>query len=972
MTEKNKPVRSYSSKERKGLFGEGAWQAHFDNVLPRKGGKITCGVKLLKSGKLVNSSRVNLDTANSRNALAKGLPPEEMKDAKEFLTLLQVWLEAELTKLKKTEKQESKEKPNENREADPRRPLHISDREYVLWTPDLARLVRTGLNETTGKEEVKSDRYVIINPPRPKRRLIIDEEVFVEVEDEGKIVTMTVTQLHQHLRDRGRVTLGSRSMDVLSLICSRLTEETYVGHATYGVYSEDGKLVICETPHPMKEKQREVQRQIKDNINYVPTQADIQAHVDFLKFFHPYEILDKYGLGFSAPYNPVLRGNNVLVPHVLSIGPADVGKTAGDKAVSVLAYGIKWINGESINSDFRRMSNSDSCCAPLTVEEAEDIKPELWSLFKDSAESWHAGERGKADLSTVSYNSRATMLLSCNEFPLTGREEILKRFHVIRSSKQDQAERADTEKKEKFDRSLLELHSIAFQLQRWWVEAHPTEEELLRTIRDYERLIGKEYEKQGHKWMSPQRAQGWAVSYLGLKIFELACVKKEVAWRAPTIAWFVEHVVTHIEEMTWSQSRSNVSLFASWFTMFLAINKRPIRTTTGELEFIITGQDEIWCYGEVTVEGRTDPIKGEWVAMPMVDRHEKENRDAHKYTLIELGKEAADKASIPYDKVLKFDAERKTWVTINKRMGDGNPKAVFIPDSLDEGWEIQTRPDQFEKDDGNEWKGLLGESVTQCHPMSPMKVTEEIDHLDNSNSKACNQVTHDTHAHKGEKNIAEGDEEKRVEGDAESRRGADAKNIFSPTCIEAKIGLQGDKPRFSGVWPSVTQVGDNGLLVVTKQPEMVEEQPQTLSEAHSSAPTQLDKHSVTPTPNSSRTPSKGTPEQAKPLPRNTNGKLTDHEGQLLEEQLHDLEGRVVGRGHDVDHLNAALQRTIEIQGEGGVPTVFELRRDVPAGLKGHETAVLAVLDLFGSEIIQLGKTIHKYRKHQQTNGGRSA
>jgi len=678
--------------------------------------------------------------------------------------------------------------------------LWMSCTEYVTWTTEEARL---------GKKTMVGDgdsRIVIVKPPRPKRRLIIDDDTFYEVEDDGKTKTLTVSQLHQELADQGRITFRSRSMDVLSFIISRMTKETYEGHATYGIYSEAGKLAICERPHPMKAEQRKVQRQIQSCIPFIPNQDDLQAYVDFLRFFHPHEILHKLGQGLIAPYNPVIKVAGILMPAEMSVGPHDVGKSKGSEAVSQKAYGIVAVSGASISTEFKLLSHLDSANLPRSINEAEKVDGKLWPLYKDSCESYIAGQRGTKDLDMLDYNSRLAPMHSCNELPLVGLEEVLKRFWVTRFTEQDRVKRAT--KSKEFKEAFRKLHPIGFQLQRWWVEAHPDEEELLRIIYDHEKKISDEYEKQGYTWMSPQRAQGWACAYLGLEIFELGCRKVGVEWPIPTIEKFVDKVVAIIEEMTWSRTRSSVSLFASWLAMFKAMNRKPVRgretviengraTSTSEIEYVITGEDELWRDEGVSVEGRGN-VRGTWVSVPMVDRYNKENKEGHKYTLTDLGKEAADKAGIPYNLVLDMEEGRKSWKAKSVRIGEQTRRAAFIPACLDEGWQIQTRPEEFESDGTDEWSDLGAQHVTQSYPESPTGVTEKNTDLDSISDEQRNPVTHNTRAHTGA-----------IE--TEKRRSASPSHESTE-----KSGLQGNNEAFSRVWPSVTFEGNSGLQWVTK------------------------------------------------------------------------------------------------------------------------------------------------------------
>lgn len=677
--------------------------------------------------------------------------------------------------------------------------LDLSGTEYVIWTPGEARLgKRTNMGDG-------DSRLVIIKPPRPLRRLVIDEDTFYEVEDDGKIKTLTVTDLYKELAEQGRIIFRSRAMDVLSVIISRMTTETYEGHATFGCYSEAGKLVVCEKPHPMRAEQKKVHRQIQARIPFVPGQDDMKAYATFLEFFHPHQILHKLGLALIIPFNPVIKVAGILVPAELSIGPHDTGKTKSSEAVSVKMYGISSISGVSISTEFRLLSQLDCANLPRSISEAEKVDPKLWPLYKDACESYLAGQRGTKVLDMWDYNSRMGPMHSANDSPIVGLDEILKRFWVTVYTEEDRKRRANPAKTQAFKEAFRKLQPIGYQLLRWWVEAHPTEEDLLSTVYKLEMLINDEYERRGLTWMSPQRAQGWAGAYLGLQIFELGCSKTGVDWHVPTIEWFVENVVSVTEESTWSRSRSNVSLFASWLAMFKAKNRRPIRgretildergraTTTSDIEYVVTGEDELWCTGSVSVEGR-GAVAGTWVTTAMVDQYNKENREGHKFSLSDLAKEAADKAGIPYALVMEKEEGRKSWRPKSVRIGEQTGRAAFIPACLDDGWQVQTKKEEFDDKEQDEWSGCtLSESVTQCHPMSPTRVTEENNNLDSISKEQRHPVTQESRAYM------------RAQVRACAHEGVE------------KSGVLGDKGSFSGIWPAVTQLGDNGLQWVTRR-----------------------------------------------------------------------------------------------------------------------------------------------------------
>jgi hypothetical protein len=182
----------------------------------------------------------------------------------------------------------------------------------------------------------------------------------------------------------------------------------------------------------------------------------------------------------------------------------------------------------------------------------------------------------------------------------------------------------------------------------------------------------------------------------------------------------------------------------------------------------------------------------------MVDRYNKENKEGHKYTLTDLGKEAADKAGIPYNLVLDMEEGRKSWKAKSVRIGEQTRRAAFIPACLDEGWQIQTRPEEFESDETDEWSDLVLQHVTQSYPESPTGVTEKNTTLGIVSEEQRYPVTRNTRAHMSD---IEGEESPPI----------------SPSHVSTeKSGLQGNNEAFFTIWPPVTSEGNSGLQRVTK------------------------------------------------------------------------------------------------------------------------------------------------------------
>jgi hypothetical protein len=197
----------------------------------------------------------------------------------------------------------------------------------------------------------------------------------------------------------------------------------------------------------------------------------------------------------------------------------------------------------------------------------------------------------------------------------------------------------------------------------------------------------KEWKEQIRKarstWESPKRPEAWSCVYLGLKVLEHGCKKLEVDWHAPSIELFVKKIVIPVEESTWAAERSNASRFASWLFKYTSEFKRTEKTynkVEGEVTQVVRrGENETWREAGdlVRVGGKTVP--GRFALASLLDAYNDQADDAFQIpSVIELAKQGADEAGIPYDQVLDSDMVRAKKVDI----GDRKLRAAFVPDSL--------------------------------------------------------------------------------------------------------------------------------------------------------------------------------------------------------------------------------------------------------------------------------------------------
>ncbi len=521
-------------------------------------------------------------------------------------------------------------------------------------------------------------RHVITGHLEIVSRMTVDGDLYFKLRQDEEIVAQ-VGPLVERFSKEGRVLSQRHVKDALSAVLRKVTEgKEEAGHATYGVYSEAGILKVCEDPHPLKDEQATAWEQMRGSVAYVPTKADIKSYIDMLPFWHPYEVLPSQGAGFAAPFTPVLKRAEKLVPTVHNWSPeTDLGKSLTQGMVSDKAFARENTSGPSLESKYRFVAQIDSSCTAQRVEEADRIDRKLWPHIKESSERWLVDKRGTRELEMLRYHSRSVFLMNGNAINFEG-EGILKRLLIVRFDSSTRLGRMA--KAEEVEEKYNALQPIGFQLVRWAVELYPREEDLLKALAGWE----QEIRAVGSGWRSPKRAQAWAVVYLGLKILEEGCRRAGVGWEAPPIPDFVRDVAIPVEASTWGLRRSHASRFASWLSMWVVEHTRTIKTTFVEegrasysQEDTIQGEGEIFEGGSIKVGDKELP--GFWVTNALLDvynsRADGENRIP---SLAELARQAADETGLPYAEALDPDGKHARKVPIGGRY----VRAAFIPFSL--------------------------------------------------------------------------------------------------------------------------------------------------------------------------------------------------------------------------------------------------------------------------------------------------
>jgi len=531
------------------------------------------------------------------------------------------------------------------------------------WTEDGILLVlRPG-------HENESTERVVAGCVEPRARLLVDDEVYYRWCVDGREVTAKLDALLDQLHGEGAILSRRNASDVLSVVAREMIQTTEERHATYGIYPDGDKLVLCEDPLPVEDEQASAWEQVKEHVGRSVTPEEAQAYINMLAHWHPYEVLPAIGAGLAAPFTPALRQAHIFMPHIFHHAPEhDLGKSAVALMASWYLYGIGEISGEGIGSQFRLAAHLDSIALPLTVDEAAKLPESQLPIVKDSAERWTPAKRGTKERRMVHYHSRAVLIMTGNTLP-TENAAVLKRILTVRFDSSAQRERR---KKAELVKARLEaLKPIGFAAVKGYVNAHPIKAELLETIGGYAHEIGMARED----WESAQRPQAWACIYLGLKVFEEFCRAVGVKWVAPSIKAFVEQVVEPVERSTWESRRTNVECFVDWFEGWCATHQRRVEAVH-ESYSEVQGKDEIWKEGTIEVHGET--LEGVFITSGMLEIYNRQARPSERIsTLKELAMQAANPAGIPYNLVLESD----TGPVKKIKFRGLSKRAAFVPSS---------------------------------------------------------------------------------------------------------------------------------------------------------------------------------------------------------------------------------------------------------------------------------------------------
>jgi hypothetical protein len=546
----------------------------------------------------------------------------------------------------------------------------------------------SGIDEKTGKK-TWSHHKVYIGKFDPVEKLVVDETTVVRYTSVGEQLD-DFSGIVRRMRKDGGIVSKNRIEDAVNAVCVDLPTRT--GHATLGVYENNGKLKLCMDSLPIKEAQKRVKMRGVDAINQELTKETLKNYIDLIKYWHPYEILPSMGVGAIAPFALMLRKKNYLICHIVHFSPAPkLGKSTVHHAYSRYLFHIFPVSGDSIGSRYRFSAAIDSICGYLSVDEAENINwRDMTDLLKESPENYICNIRGTPDQSVTEYHSRAVLGINCNRFKIN-EESVLVRILKIEFDNTLVSERGgNPERVDELKQILDQLRPIGWRLVDLELEDLKFSfDELIKRIGAHAANLKKRY----RNFIDPRRVDTYAVMYEGLKIWERASIKYGLKWRTPSYDNFITDVIDKIERTTEESGEPVVVDFFHWWEMWKVKNTRKVYMEGGGFCSEIIGEDIIWT-GTKTIEHGDKKYKGDVVTGAIL-REYKGDRQSKIDSLSDIAKVIEQQTGIPKDTLYK-----RWYIGENTRWG------VFTPVDIWKFKGSQTDIEEYdeEKIDGEQGK----------------------------------------------------------------------------------------------------------------------------------------------------------------------------------------------------------------------------------------------------------------------------
>jgi len=524
-------------------------------------------------------------------------------------------------------------------------------------------LLENGIFYEKETEKGVATRVVYQGSFKPIRKLTVDENVVYEVLLDTPVIG-DLNYILNTMKARGGVVSKNNLNDCVNALIKSSEIPVEIGHAACGVYEEQKKLKLCLKPFPLSDEQERIIRQVEQATTETLTKEKLQAYIDVLKHWNPYEILICLALGIIATFGYTLKHKKILIAYPFHSSPEHgLGKSLVALIFSQYLYGITSESMSAICSDFRLTDALDSFCGLKCIDEAEKFpwNGRLGEQIKQSAESPLQGKRGSPDKTSRIYHARLVPCFTGNGFPITGKSNLVRFLR----DEFDLAKKQDRNKRENSVRLwniIYKLQPIGFRLVELELEdLHYDLDELVNRIQRYASEIAKEY----GEFIDGRRAPAWGVVYEGLKSWERACKKYQINWKAPSIKEFVKHTVKEIESVTFETKLIPLDDFVEWFISYKAKEKNT--DGVGKTENVL------WKYYDLVIKPGDEPIKGTAITNRILKQYNRENSDVGISNLGDLARCVSQQCGLRVEDIY----EPKRF-----RIGEKSWKGVFLPESL--------------------------------------------------------------------------------------------------------------------------------------------------------------------------------------------------------------------------------------------------------------------------------------------------
>lgn len=575
------------------------------------------------------------------------------------------------------EKKDIEEEPKKTESDNNKRPIIIGiprERDYIRIFDDVTQYVH--INISQGGEETTNPKSVISGHFRINKKYDIDGFTYFDVSVEKRQKIMSMESIIKLLKTEGKVLKSGLLNDTVQTIASQI-KNVGTGYSAIGIYENNEKLELCLNPIPISDEQDMIWSKIKDKeiIDYKVKKEDIEAYIQYINYYHPYETYPIMGLSVMAPYNLIIKEYHILVPILYILGKRrSIGKS---KTVSVFTeklFSMDMTSAERLNSEFRFNEIMNSACLPQGFDEGERIDFDKMITIRESCENKMISSRGRPDLTQIRYFARLSPFFTGNDLNAK-KPETLKRLFVIHFDGERWKNEDYINNSKKIDELVNTLNPIGYEIMKQSITMFETKSKLYNAIK-----VCKELLQQEMQFEDVTKPWGWGVCYLGLKVWEKVCKKYDVDWKLPTIKEFVNDVVKKVEGSTWEGKEESAIAFRDWFDGWLQRHTRMEQDPAGGLGIKrILGEGEIIKY-YVIEDNNEKRVSGYWITNTILQEYNKDIKSMNLPPISNL-KRLAESISQEFNIELEKIAEIRDGKSSGKstNIGGITKIATFIP-----------------------------------------------------------------------------------------------------------------------------------------------------------------------------------------------------------------------------------------------------------------------------------------------------